>query len=39
MEDRILGFERRYNQTSKPFKWRFTRSNLEERLRELKMAA
>ena len=35
MEDRILGFERRYNQTSRPFNWRFTRNDLEERLREL----
>ncbi len=39
MEDRILGFQRRYNQTSRPFNWRFTRSDLEERLRELNIAA
>ena len=39
MEDRILGFQRRYNQTSRPFNWRFTRNDLEERLRELKIAA
>ncbi len=39
MENRILGFQRRYNQTSSPFKWQFTRSDLEERLRELNAAA
>ena len=39
MEDRILGFESRYNQTAKPFNWRFTRRELEERLRTIKMAA
>ena len=39
MEDHILGFQRRYNQTLRPFNWRFTRSNLEEGLRDLKIAA
>ena len=39
MEDRILGFQRRYNQTSRHFNWRFTRSDLEDRLRELNIAA
>ena len=39
MENRILGFQRRYNQTSSPFNWQFTRSDLEERLRELNAAA
>ena len=39
MENRILGFQQRYNQTAKPFNWRFTKSDLEDRLRQLKFAA
>ena len=39
MEARILGFEERYNLTAKPFNWRFTRQDLEERMAQLEKAA
>lgn len=39
MEDRILGFQARYNKTSRPFNWRFTKTDLEERLRSIRRAA
>jgi transposase len=35
LSDRILGFQERYNQTAKPFHWRFTRKDLQDRLRAL----
>jgi transposase len=39
MEDRLLGFQQRYNRTAKPFNWRFTRQDLQERIERIKMAA
>ena len=39
MEERILGFEERYNLTAEPFNWRFTRQDLEARMTQLDMAA
>jgi len=39
MEDRILGFQRRYNLTAKPFNGRFTRRDLKKRLRSIKAVA
>jgi hypothetical protein len=38
MAERILGFESHYNRTAKPFHWKFTRADLEERLQRLKAA-
>jgi transposase len=32
---RLLGFQRRYQQTAQPFDWRFTRSDLDRLLRRL----
>ncbi|MEV6097075.1 transposase [Nocardia sp. NPDC051981] len=31
-EDRLIAFERRYNQTARPFKWEFTPADLEDLL-------
>ncbi|MBM4460787.1 MAG: IS630 family transposase [Chloroflexi bacterium] len=31
--DRILNFQERYDQTAKPFRWNFTREDLQKRLR------
>ena len=39
MEARILGFEERYNLTAKPFNWRFTRQDMEDRMAQLERAA
>jgi transposase len=39
MEDRLLGFQERYNRTAKPFDWQFTRQDLEERIERIRMAA
>lgn len=38
MIDRLLGFEHRYNRSAKPFHWKFTRADLEERVKRLKAA-
>jgi hypothetical protein len=35
LEQRLLGFQRRYEQTAAPFDWRFTRSDLDRLLRRL----
>ncbi len=35
VEARLLGFQRRYQQTAVPFDWRFTRSDLDRLLRRL----
>jgi transposase len=35
VEQRLLGFQRRYQQTAMPFDWRFTRSDLDRLLRRL----
>jgi transposase len=35
LEQRLLGFQRRYQQTAVPFDWRFTRSDLDRLLRRL----
>ena len=35
VETRLLGFERRYEQTATPFEWRFTRSDLAKLLERL----
>jgi hypothetical protein len=35
VERRLLAFEARYNDTAVPCKWRFTRADLEQRLRQL----
>jgi hypothetical protein len=32
---RLLGFQRRYEQTAVPFDWRFTRAELDDLLRRL----
>jgi len=37
--ERLLAFQSFYNQTAKPFKWKFTRQDLERRLKELSLAA
>lgn len=34
VEDRVLGFQEYYNQTAKPFRWNFTRDDLQERLKK-----
>jgi transposase len=35
VKERILGFESRYNLQAKPFNWKFTRQQLEERLKNI----
>jgi hypothetical protein len=35
VEQRLLGFQRRYEQTAVPFDWRFTRVDLDRLLRRL----
>jgi hypothetical protein len=35
VQQRLLGFQRRYQQTAMPFDWRFTRSDLDRLLRQL----
>lgn len=32
MEERLLGFQERYNRTAKPFDWQFTKQELQERI-------
>lgn len=39
MQQRLLGFQQRYNLTAKPFDWKFTRQDLEERIQRIRMAA
>jgi hypothetical protein len=38
VEQRLLGFQRRYQQTAVPFDWRFTRADLDRLLRRLDQA-
>jgi hypothetical protein len=38
VEQRLLGFQRRYQQAAVPFAWRFTRADLERLLRRLRAA-
>lgn len=33
LTERLLGFEERYNRTARPFQWKFTKEDLQERLR------
>jgi hypothetical protein len=35
LAQRLLGFQRRYQQTAVPFDWRFTRTDLDRLLRRL----
>jgi hypothetical protein len=35
VEHRLLGFQRRYQQTAMPFDWRYTRADLDRLLRRL----
>jgi hypothetical protein len=35
LEDRLLGFERRYEEVAQPFEWKFTRRDLHRLLRKL----
>ena len=35
VQQRLLGFQRRYEQTAVPFEWRFTRADLDDLLRRL----
>jgi len=35
VEQRLLGFQRRYQQAAVPFDWRFTRADLNQLLRRL----
>ncbi|MFI7644130.1 hypothetical protein [Nonomuraea sp. NPDC049400] len=32
VEDRLIAFERRYNETPRPFRWKFTPADLEDLL-------
>ena len=34
LSQRLLGFQERYNRTARPFRWKFTRKKLQERLRQ-----
>ena len=36
LEDRLVAFQRRYEQTAKPFQWTFTRVDLADLLAKLK---
>jgi hypothetical protein len=36
LEDRLLAFQRRYEQTAEPFQWTFTRADLTALLAKLK---
>jgi hypothetical protein len=36
LEDRLLAFQRRYEQTAEPFLWTFTREDLADLLAKLK---
>ena len=33
LAERLLGFQERYNRTARPFRWKFTREELQQRLR------
>ena len=33
LAERLLGFQERYNRTARPFRWKFTREQLQQRLR------
>jgi hypothetical protein len=35
VQQRMLGFQRRYEQTAVPFDWRFTRADLDDLLQRL----
>jgi hypothetical protein len=35
LEQRLLGFQRRYQQTAAPFDWRYTRADLDRLLKRL----
>jgi hypothetical protein len=35
VEQRLLGFQRRYEQTAQPFDWQYTRTDLDRLLRRL----
>jgi hypothetical protein len=35
VQRRLVGFQRRYEQTAVPFDWRFTRADLQDLLRRL----
>jgi hypothetical protein len=35
VQQRLLSFQRRYEQTAVPFDWRFTRAELDDLLRRL----
>jgi hypothetical protein len=35
VSERILDFQARYNQTARPFHWRFARIDLQERLQAI----
>ena len=39
MENRIIGFQERYNLTAKPFNWCFTRQDMKDRMARLDLAA
>jgi hypothetical protein len=32
VQDRLAAFEHRYNQTARPFRWKFTRTDLDDLL-------
>jgi transposase len=34
LEERLMAFQERYNRMAQPFRWRFTRKDLEKRLRQ-----
>ena len=35
LAERILGFQEYYDRTARPFNWKFTRDDLQERLRAM----
>jgi len=39
LEDRLIAFQRRYEQTAQPFQWAFTRGDLAALLSKLKAKA
>lgn len=39
MEERIIGFQERYNLTAEPFNWRFTKQKLKERIQRITLHA
>ncbi len=38
VEDRLLGFQERYEQAAKPFQWKFTRRDLDRLLARIEAA-